>query len=64
MANTGFLPTNVTAQAAKMNAVLPASVDIAPDNPDVDSFTTLDGSSPLRVTVGQLSGRLNSRVEW
>ena len=64
VANTGFLPTNVTAQAVKNNAVLPTSVEIAPDNPDTDSFTPLDATAPLRVTVGQLAGRLSSRVEW
>lgn len=54
----------MTAQAEKIGAVLPTSVEIAPDNPDTDSFTTLDASAPLRVTVGQLAGRLSSRVEW
>ena len=70
VANTGFLPTNVTEMATKIKAVLPVAVEIEAEVGDADSnsghsqVTMLDGYSPSRVLVGQLSGRLATRVNW
>ncbi len=63
VANTGFLPTNVTAHALKIKATLPVYVEIG--NSAGGGFICMaDGHSPSRVTCGQLSGRLSTRVEW
>ena len=70
MSNTGFLPTNVSALANKINAVLPVYVELGSkaaatiDGTPEISLVPLDGYSPFRVTVGQLSGRLSTRVHW
>ena len=67
VANTGFLASNVTEQANATKAVLPVNVEICAEKSAAVAqpwLESADGSSALRVTVGQLSGRLATRVEW
>jgi hypothetical protein len=66
VANTGFLPTNVTVHADNVKAVLPVYVELlapAIDGSSKPSIRMQDGFSPSRVTVGQLAGRLSTRVD-
>lgn len=60
VANTGFLPTNVSAMATKIKSALPVSVEICavPEG----HLASLDGS-PLRIRLDQLAGRLSTRVK-
>jgi hypothetical protein len=60
LANTGFLPTNVSDMALKISAVLPIRLEITSEYP----LKSFDGYSPLCVRLGQLNGRLSSRIEW
>lgn len=70
VANTGFLPTNVSEMANKIKAVLPVEVGLYPSDCIASPLSSrqqllpADGHSPLRTTVGQLSGRLSTRVQW
>jgi hypothetical protein len=53
----------VTVHADKIKAVLPAFIELRAVG-DNAQMTTLPGSSPLRVDVGQLAGRLSNRIDW
>ncbi len=63
VANTGWLPTHVTARAAKENLVLPITVELRlPDSDsDVDAVSIVGGQN--RVQAGQLSGRSSFRLD-
>lgn len=55
--------------ATKIKAVLPVTVEIkAISSPDGDALVSdvnmLDGHSPDRALVGQLTGRQSMRVNW
>ncbi len=63
VSNTGYLPTNVTENAMKIKAVLPVTIEIAYESND-RVLRVADGHSPLRVPVGQLSGRSATRLDW
>lgn len=66
VANTGFLPTNVTALANKIKAVLPVLVEISTAN-EGEIIASADGHSALCQQApgsGQLEGRLGTRVDW
>lgn len=63
VANTGFLPTNVSEMGTKINVTLPVEVEIYPSEGYPD-LSPADGHSPMRTSIGQLSGRLSTRVEW
>jgi murein tripeptide amidase MpaA len=76
VANTGFLPTNVTTMATNINAVLPVTVELQTVNTNTTNTTTnttaatarpvrmADGFSPARVVCSpeQLSGRMSTRL--
>ena len=80
VANTGFLPTNVTEIATKINAVLPVIVTLDIKDRDMTQSTLsgshlsvdhkmpslqpVDGYSPMHQKVGQLAGRLSTRIEY
>jgi hypothetical protein len=51
----------VTVNADKIKAVLPVSVELQCDSNPIRPYA---GSSPLRMDVGQLAGRLSNRIDW
>jgi hypothetical protein len=61
IANTGFLPTHITAHATKIKAVLPLYVELSSSDSSIRSFPD---SAPLRIELGQLCGRLSNRIDW
>ena len=66
MANTGFLPTYVSNKGKEISAVLPVTIEISKDKTCVESniVRSLDDHSPLKISVGQLDGRLSTRIMW
>lgn len=59
VANTGFLPTNVSEMATKIKAVLPLIVEL-----ESSEIQSSDGYSSLSQLHGQLLGRLSTRLEY
>jgi hypothetical protein len=68
VANTGFLSTTVSKLATQIKAVLPVAVELGAEAVLGDgskaSVSPLDGYSPMRQQVGQLEGRISSRIDW
>ena len=59
VANTGWLPTHVTARAKKNDRVRPIIAELRPNDPAGEAVTFV--GSPARQTVGQLDGGAAAR---